>query len=172
MAFFAAARVSSAALGFLQHCGPQARPLRGRALLRCVAMRATRLGASRASPDLMQRLPWRMLQGTHNMCLMLKRRMLTSLAPLRFRNVETQCQALAEAVVSGSIVPSSDGVEQLPNGLYMAQTAWVAKSIVETKSLWCDNEPPRSLSTTTQENGVIGKAAFEAWCKALGRKTT
>ena len=84
----------------------------------------------------MQRIPWQVLQGTYTMCVMLKRRLLTSLAPNRFRNVEVQCQTLADIVINTSASSSFDSIS---SGLFTAQTVWIAQSIVATKSMWCEN---------------------------------
>ncbi|KAL7954494.1 hypothetical protein V8C34DRAFT_294279 [Trichoderma compactum] len=117
-------------------------------------------------------MPWQVLQGTHTMCSMLKRRLLTSLSPTRYPHIELECQSLARLAMgldSDAATPSKEN--DLPGGLFMAQTIWVARAVVNTKSMWCEN------GTGINEAGVQGgqqrlmieKRKFRFWCKELGR---
>lgn len=111
-----------------------------------------------------QIIPWRILEGSYTLCVMIKRRLLTSLAPRRFLDVEVQCQALADTVVRTSAKSIFSNNDRLCSGLYTAQTLWIAKSIVQTKDMWS------ATAADSFHEGVIEQWKFEAWCNAFGRK--
>ncbi|KAL6803089.1 hypothetical protein GGI42DRAFT_323809 [Trichoderma sp. SZMC 28013] len=117
-------------------------------------------------------MPWQVLQGTHTMCSMLKRRLLTSLAPSRYPHIELECQSLARLAMgldSDTATPSKEN--DLPKGLFMAQTIWVARAVVNTKGMWC--ETGTGINEAGVEDGqkrsMIEKWKFRLWCKELGR---
>ncbi|KKP04207.1 hypothetical protein THAR02_03725 [Trichoderma harzianum] len=117
-------------------------------------------------------MPWQVLLGTHTMCSMLKRRLLTSLAPTRYPHIELECQSLARMAMgldSDSAIPSKEN--DLPGGLFMAQTIWVARAVVNTKSMWCKTGTgiKEAGVQAGQQRSMIEKWKFRLWCKELGR---
>ncbi|KAK4071359.1 uncharacterized protein Triagg1_6020 [Trichoderma aggressivum f. europaeum] len=117
-------------------------------------------------------VPWQVLQGTHTMCSMLKRRLLTSLAPSRYPHIELECQSLARLAMGLDSDPATPSKENdLPGGLFMAQTIWVARAVVNTKSMWCETGAGRNEAGVQdgQQRSMIEKWKFRLWCKELGR---
>ena len=102
------------------------------------------------------------LRGTFIMCLILKTRLLYSLAPSRFPDLEEECQTLAAKIVESEHRKGDNENEKATWTSFMSQSVWIAKGILETKSSWCE--------VRGQREGVIEKWKFEAWCKAIGRK--
>ncbi|KAL7936540.1 hypothetical protein V8C35DRAFT_295778 [Trichoderma chlorosporum] len=116
--------------------------------------------------------PWQILQGTYTMCSMLKRRLLNSLAPSRYPQVEFECQLLARLVMGTDSNPAAASKENgLPRGLFMAQTVWVAKSILSTQSIWYEHETGIGEAGVqeAQPRSMIEKWKLRRWCKELGR---
>ncbi|UKZ57541.1 hypothetical protein TrVGV298_011400 [Trichoderma virens] len=117
-------------------------------------------------------MPWQILRGTHAMCSILKRRLLNSLAPSRYPHIELECQSLARLAM-GSDSDSATAIKEndLPRGLFMAQTVWVARAVINTKSIWYGNGT--GIDEVGVQNGsqrsMIEKWKFRLWCKELGR---
>ncbi|KAK3370800.1 hypothetical protein B0T24DRAFT_300131 [Lasiosphaeria ovina] len=103
------------------------------------------------------------LRGTYTTCRILKARLLVALAPARFRHLEAECQELAGRVMRlGDQQPSAGRVSgSLVGSLFMSQSSWIAKAIVETRDVW---------AAESAGSGMIERAKFEAWCRAIGRK--
>lgn len=117
-------------------------------------------------------MPWQILQGTYTVCSMLKRRLLNSLAPSRYPHIELECQWLARLAMgldSNTATPSKEN--DLPGGLFMAQTIWVARAIVNTKSIWYETGTGINEVGVQdrQQRSMIEKWKFRLWCKELGR---
>lgn len=117
-------------------------------------------------------MPWQVLLGTHTMCSMLKRRLLTSLAPTRYPHIELECQSLARLAMgldSDTATPCKEN--DLPGGLFMAQTIWVARAVVNTKTMWCETATGINKAGVQdgQQRSMIEKWKFRLWCKELGR---
>lgn len=119
-----------------------------------------------ASVDRVTRLS---LWGTNIMCRILKTRLLVAMAPGRFRELEEECQYLAAKVVSLDAVAADDistGIGGVLKTSFISQNTWIVRGVIETKEIWAqdDNEGGE------EEDKMIDKWKFEAWCKAIGRK--
>lgn len=119
-------------------------------------------------------LPWPVLRGTFMMCGMLKRRLLVSLVPSRFPQVEAEAQKLAEATLERSSNPAARREDGLLGGLFLAQTVWVAKAVISTKNIWYGTTADAS-TLVPDENAMeprIEPWKYKIWCKELGRSVT
>ena len=101
------------------------------------------------------------LWGTYVLCRILKARLLVALSPVRFHSLEAECQNLAGRILGLRRALTKDNGEQLRDHLFISQSIWIAKGIVETKNIWCERQEAR--------DAMIEKWKFEAWCKAIGR---
>jgi hypothetical protein len=111
------------------------------------------------SPNHIVRL---VLWGTHTMCRIVKSRLIVALEPSRFHQLESECQFLAQRILDMGASPTGKANKWLVESLFMSQSLWIAKGVVETKDVWA--------SGIEKKEGVIEKWKFEAWCKAIGRK--
>ncbi|KAH8893086.1 hypothetical protein GQ53DRAFT_805883 [Thozetella sp. PMI_491] len=102
------------------------------------------------------------LGGTYIFCRMLKARLLFALAPSRFPELEAESQDLAARIVSLSDRWAGAAGEGLVQSLFMSQSAWLARGVLETREAWSNG--------WGQEGGMIEKWRFEAWCRAIGRQ--
>jgi hypothetical protein len=100
------------------------------------------------------------LRGTYTMCRILKSRLLYALAPSRFHYLELECQNHASTIISRMQNSTKD--EGLIGTMFMSQSTWIAKGILETKDAWNDGWEGRE--------GMIEKWKFQAWCSAIGRR--
>ncbi|KAK3350236.1 hypothetical protein B0T25DRAFT_262523 [Lasiosphaeria hispida] len=103
------------------------------------------------------------LRGTYATCTILKGRLLVALAPVRFRQVEIECQEMATRIMSLGDQSAGGYIGGgLVGSLLMSQGSWIALAIVKTKMIWEEE---------TQESGggMIERMKFEAWCDAMGR---
>ncbi|KAH0495101.1 hypothetical protein TgHK011_008671 [Trichoderma gracile] len=117
-------------------------------------------------------IPWQILRGTYTMCSILKRRLLTSLAPAQYPHIEEECQAMAAMAMGlGPHASNASKANGLPCGLFMAQTVWVAKAVINTKSIWCASEVAMDRAEVLggYKRTMIDKWKFRAWCNELGR---
>ena len=103
------------------------------------------------------------LRGTYATCRLLKGRLLTALAPARFRHLEAESQELAGRIMAlGSCGYRQNGeCASLVGSLFMSQGSWIAQSVIATKDAWANAIPA--------QGGMIGRTKFEAWCRAMGR---
>jgi hypothetical protein len=101
------------------------------------------------------------LQGTYTVCHLVKARLIYSLAPSRFHHLEAECQKLARRIIDLRQTPSKDPSKRLIESLFISQSTWIAKGILETKEAWSEGWETRE--------GVIEKWKFEAWCRVIGR---
>lgn len=106
-----------------------------------------------------QPITWRVLQGTFVLCCLVKSRTLFALAPRRFRRMEERCQRLARGAMCVTV---GYGDERLVGGLFMSEIAWMARSVLDTGESW-------EGAGGEEEDGVIERWRFEAWCRAMGR---
>lgn len=130
--------------------------------------------AAASTWDKGRNLPWPVLRGTFMMCGMLKRRLLISLVPSRFPQVEAEAQELAEATLERSSNPAARREDGLLGGLFLAQTVWVAKAVISTKNIWYGTTADAS-TLVPDENAMgpmIEQWKFKLWCKKLGRSVT
>ncbi len=95
------------------------------------------------------------------MCYILKSRLLVALAPGRFAQMELECQELAASIMLLRKNLTNNQAGRLVSSFYMAQSTWIAKGIIETKTAW-----NRAFE---EQDGIIEKWKFEAWCQAVGR---
>ena len=102
------------------------------------------------------------LRGTYTMCYILKARLLYSLAPSQFHHLEIECQDLAGKIISLREELTKKEGSRLIGDLYMSQSTWVARGILETIEM-CSKD-------WKEREGVIEKWKFEAWCRAIGRR--
>lgn len=100
------------------------------------------------------------MYGTYAMCRIFKARLLYALNPARFHNFEDECQTLASRVTELSHRPN-DEQRWNTHSLFMSQSTWIAKGILETREMW--------KADTLTGNGAIEKWKFEAWCSSIGR---
>ncbi|KAM0259331.1 hypothetical protein ACHAQJ_003362 [Trichoderma viride] len=118
-------------------------------------------------------MPWPVLRGTFMMCGMLKRRLLVSLVPSRFPHIEKECQALAEVALELNSNPATRKEDGLLGGLFLAQTVWVARAIINTKGIWYGNSTEDKMKPKEgKQRSMIEQWKFRKWCKELGRKVT
>lgn len=119
-------------------------------------------------------MPWQVLQGTFTMCSIMKRRLLTCLAPSRYLYREEECQSLASMVMELNSDPIPPKRHDLPGGLFMAQTIWLAKAVTNTKDIWYDKgmEEDKTGLQERSQGSMIEKWKFSTWCKELGRRVT
>lgn len=104
------------------------------------------------------------LLGTYLACRLVKSRLLVALSPSRFRGLEVECQYLAGRIMSLRLTPPENDGERLLQTLFISQSCWMAKGIVETKKSWGEEQE--------HQGPMIEKWKFEAWCNAIGRKFT
>ncbi|CAK7210272.1 hypothetical protein SCUCBS95973_000722 [Sporothrix curviconia] len=105
------------------------------------------------------------LWGTNIMCRILKSRLLVAMAPSRFRALEEECQYLAAKVQSlDRVAGVGDGTGGLLQTAFISQNSWIVQGVVETRAIWAD------VSGDEEDDGMIDKWKFDAWCKAIGRK--
>ncbi|CAK7207461.1 hypothetical protein SEUCBS139899_010271 [Sporothrix eucalyptigena] len=122
-----------------------------------------------ASLDRLTRLS---LWGTNIMCRILKTRLLIAMAPARFRELEEECQYLAQKIKDLEQVASlkngtglSDGMGGLLQTAFISQNSWIVRGVIETMEIW------GQVSDSVEEGDtMIEQWKFEAWCKAIGRK--
>jgi len=104
------------------------------------------------------------IHGTFLSCLVLKYRILVSLAPARFEHLEEKCQDVAAHIMRWE----KRVKERSPqSGLFMTQTVWVARATVATKEDFAYGFGKCQLG----KGGMIARRNFEKWCRLLGRKT-
>lgn len=103
------------------------------------------------------------LRGTYTMCYILKARLLYSLAPSRFRYLEIECQNLASRIINTMQDSTRDTEGAVVGSLFMSQSTWIAKGILQTKDTWSQG--------WEGHQGMIEKWKYEAWCRAIGRKS-
>ncbi|KAL7948820.1 hypothetical protein V8C42DRAFT_230334 [Trichoderma barbatum] len=118
-------------------------------------------------------IPWLILQGTSTMCSILKRRLLNSLAPSRYVHIELESQSLARRAIGLDSDPTTTRKgNDLPGGLFLAQTVWVARAVVNTKSIWYENGTCTDEGKVQggQQRSMIEKWKFRRWCAELGRR--
>ena len=101
------------------------------------------------------------MYGTYAMCRIFKARLLYSLDPARFQYLEDESQALAKRVMEMEHQSNNEKNRNIWS-LFMSQSTWIAKSIIETKITW--------KIETHCGKGTIGRSKFEAWCSAIGRR--
>ncbi|KAH8817359.1 hypothetical protein F5884DRAFT_779145 [Xylogone sp. PMI_703] len=116
-----------------------------------------------------QHNPWRVLQGTIILCGMIKMRLLSALSPLRFYEMEVECQGLADKIMRMKADFASYEDERFNSGIFLTETLWMAKGIIETREIWSESLIGTKVSNKNA-TGMIGRSAFEAWCKAIGRR--
>jgi len=108
------------------------------------------------------------LRGTYATCRMLKARLLVALAPARFRHLEGEAQELAERILSldSDTLPASGILGHgLVGSLFVSQSSWLARAIVETKDVWVEG-------LDVCPDGMVERSKFEAWCAGMGRKSS
>ena len=101
------------------------------------------------------------LQGTWTMCYILKSRLLFALAPSRFPNIELECQELAGRIMRLAQDMRHEEGGMLICSLYMAQSTWIAKGIIDTSVAWGEALDGRG--------GMLERKKFEDWCRAIGK---
>jgi len=104
------------------------------------------------------------LRGTYATCRMLKARLLVALAPARFRHLEEEAQELAARILSlGAETLPAPGIpgHDLVGSLFVSQSSWLARAIVETKDAWAER---------LGLDGMVERSKFQAWCAAMGRR--
>ena len=104
------------------------------------------------------------IHGTFLSCLVLKYRILVSLAPARFAHLEAECQDIAAQIMR---LEERVKTRNPQGGLFMAQTVWVGKATVATKGDFACEFGRCQL----RKAGMIERWKFEKWCRLLGRKT-
>jgi hypothetical protein len=125
---------------------------------------------NRGDIPLDQQMTWRVLQGSFLLCTLVKLRMLFALSPSGFPEMETTCQALAREILSMGLDPGKQENEKLIGGMFMSETLWMAKAVLDTRESWGETLAQRWSSGRPTGSGPIERWKFEAWCKAMGRK--
>lgn len=118
-----------------------------------------------------ERLLCPVLYGTFLMCFIIKARLLSSLSPFWFQDLEAKCQALSKEIIwlqEKSVIYENGGVF---GGIFMSQTLWVAKATRETRELY-DCNALQTGGRATAGDTMIEGWKFQAWCNAMGRRTT
>lgn len=105
------------------------------------------------------------LQGTFLMCYIMKARLLSSISPSLFYQAEVECQALADEILSLEADPSVYEDGGIFAGLFLSQTAWVARAIRNTKDLWAESF--ERATGNNSERSTIEIWKFEKWCTEL-----
>jgi hypothetical protein len=101
------------------------------------------------------------LWGTYALCRMIKGRLLVALSPSRFHALESEIQLLAGRIIELSQVAITNESERVVDQMFLSQSIWIAKAIVETKDTW---------SKRPEDGGaMIERWKFEAWCSVIGR---
>lgn len=103
------------------------------------------------------------IEGTLILCRLMKLRLLFALAPARFYAMEIESQNLASQIMKLDEQLSEQKEGRIMGGLFMSQTTWIARATIETRDIW---------KTAVESKGMIVKWKFEAWCYAMGRRTS
>lgn len=116
--------------------------------------------------------PWPVLRANYVMCWLIKARLLSALSPFHFHALEPKCQAWSNETVRWKSDASKLVQTGLLGGIYMFQSVCVANSIISTKEIWADGwTDDMNKYVAYQENqGMIEKWKYKAWCQIIGRK--
>jgi len=103
------------------------------------------------------------LRGTFTTCRLLKARLLVALDPVRFHHLEVECQELAARITS--LGDYQHRIGSLVTSLFMSQSTWIARSVLDTREVWGYNQ-------SFGHQGMVERTKFQAWCHAMGRLGT
>ncbi|CAK7244223.1 MAG: hypothetical protein STHCBS139747_005759 [Sporothrix thermara] len=120
------------------------------------------------------------LWGTNIMCRILKTRLVVAMAPSRFQVFEEECQHLAARIRALDDAASGDsnfdddadvgdgsGMGGLLKMAFISQNSWIVDGVLDTKAAWADVPDDKG---ELDNDRMIDRWKFDAWCKAIGRK--
>ncbi|KAL7782546.1 hypothetical protein V8C43DRAFT_295566, partial [Trichoderma afarasin] len=108
-----------------------------------------------------QPVSWKVLIGTYIFVLLVQLRLLFSLSPSQFSELESTCQTVADTVILMITDWDSYQNDRLVGGIFMSQAMWMAKAILKTRDCWSDS------ARHTKITGMIDEWKFEAWVNAM-----
>jgi hypothetical protein len=108
-----------------------------------------------------QPISWKVLIGTYIFVLLVQLRLLFSLSPSQFPELEFTCQAVADMVILMITDWDSYQNDRLVGGIFVSQAMWMAKAILKTRDCWSDG------AWHTKNTDMIDEWKFEAWVNAI-----
>lgn len=108
-----------------------------------------------------QPVSWKVLIGTYIFVLLVQLRLLVSLSPSQFSQLESTCQEVADTIILMITDWDSYQNDRLVGGIFVSQAMWMAKAVLKTRDCWSDS------AWSTKHTGMIDEWKFEAWVNAM-----